>query len=343
MIPAPGWSSEAVWKGYVPFDELPRVHNPRSGIIASANQKLGDRSFPYYISTLWEPPSRIRRIQQLLASTERFSAGDFQQFQQDVYSPYARDMVARLLAVEDSATAATDGVADAVAYLRNWDYRFTASDIATTIFNAFYVRLLRNIYEDELGEQAFDDFVFFGAIPNRVTDQLLSSDSSSWFDNVRTPQVETRSDILRLSLRNATDDLHASLGPEMKRWQWGSIHTVTFQHPLGAVRALSRIFNIGPFPMQGGGTTLNKSEFRVAHPFAVSVGASMREVIDLADPTAANFVITSGQVGQPFHRHYDDQTPLWLNGRYHRTTIDWGAITKAPWDHLILSPHHHVE
>jgi penicillin amidase len=129
----------------------------------------------------------------------------------------------------------------------------------------------------------------------------------------------------------------------MKRWQWGALHTVTFQHPFGAVRALERVFNIGPFPMGGGGTTINKSEFKVAHPYAVSVGASMRQVVDLAEPTEAEVVITSGQVGQPFHRHYDDQTPLWLNGGYHRTTIDWAVIQKSHWDHLTLNPQHHEE
>src|SRR5689334_17948259 len=84
MIPQPGWTGESEWKGYVPFDQLPHSLNPREGFVASANQRLAGKESPYYYSTLWEPPSRIIRIRQLLASAEKFSPADFRQFQQDV-------------------------------------------------------------------------------------------------------------------------------------------------------------------------------------------------------------------------------------------------------------------
>ena len=64
----------------------------------------------------------------------------------------------------------------------------------------------------------------------------------------------------------------------------------------------------------------------------------MREVIDLSRPLVASMVITPGQSGQPLHRHYDDQTTLWLNGGYHQVTMDWKDIERAQWDHLILKP-----
>jgi penicillin amidase len=90
--------------------------------------------------------------------------------------------------------------------------------------------------------------------------------------------------------------------------------------------------------MAGGGTTVNKTEYRFASPYDVSVGSSMRQVIDLAQPLAAFTVITTGQSGQPFQKHYDDQTSLWLNGGYKRVTIDWDEIRKERMDHLVLKP-----
>ena len=83
----------------------------------------------------------------------------------DGLSLYARDMVGNLFHSLDSTDLRAADVSSAVNYLQNWDYRFTASDIASTIFNAFFLRMLHNTFEDEMGEDVFRDFVFFGAIP----------------------------------------------------------------------------------------------------------------------------------------------------------------------------------
>jgi len=337
MVPQPGWTGEADWKGFVPFDQLPHRANPPEGYLACANQKIADERT--YLSTLWEPPSRIVRIRQLLHTAEKFSVADFQQFQQDVSSPYAHEMVRILMAAYDTSAAPSPEIAEALTYLRNWDDRFTQGDIATTVFNAYFVRLLHHLYEDEMGAEVFRDFVFFGAIPYRVTEQLLAADSSAWFDDVTTPEmVETRDDIIRTSLADAVAELRAALGPEMKNWRWGSVHTVTFHHLFGARAPLGKIFNIGPFPANGGGTTVLKTEYKMTLPYATSVGPSMRQVVDLAAPQSSFLVITSGESGQPLHEHYDDQTSLWLNGGYLQVTTDWGVIERSRWNRLTLRP-----
>ena len=183
-----GWTGENEWRGYIPFNQMPKLVNPPEGFIASANQKISDNGYQHYISTLWEPPSRILRIRELLQSSEKFSADDFKQFQQDMYSPFAKEVTRQIVGAFRDSSARTPEISEALNYLRNWDYRFTQADIATTIFNATFVHLVKNIFEDEMGEGVFRDFVFFGAIPYRVTSQLLASDTSAWFDNVRTPE-----------------------------------------------------------------------------------------------------------------------------------------------------------
>lgn len=338
IVPMEGWTGENEWQGSIPFDRMPKRVNPREGFIACANQKIADNSYPYYISTLWEPQSRIERIQQLLRSSEKFSPDDFKQFQQDIYSPYARDLVAELLAVPADSAGAGHETFQALTYLRNWDYRFAQTDIATTIFNEFVLHLLKNTYEDEMGDDVFHDFLFFGAIPYRVTAQLLASDTSAWFDDIRTKRLETKHDILRKSLEDALRDLGEQMGTEMKNWRWGTLHTVTFRHPFGSRKPLDKVFNIGPFSIGGGGTTINKSEYKFTSPFSVSVGASMRQIVDLAEPDEAYVVITSGESGQPLNRHYDDQTSLWLNGGYHQVTTSWDRIKRQHWNLLVLQP-----
>jgi penicillin amidase len=124
----------------------------------------------------------------------------------------------------------------------------------------------------------------------------------------------------------------------MKTWQWGTLHTVTFSHPFGSRKPLDKVFNLGPYPIGGGGTTPNKSEYRFANPYGVAIGPSMRQVVDLANPAVAFTVITSGESGQPLQRHYDDQVPLWLNGGYLTMTIDWDAIEHGEYDRCELRP-----
>lgn len=338
MLPLSGATAASEWKGFVPFEQLPKLWNPPEGFIACSNQNIADAAYPHYLSTLWEPTSRIRRIRTLLQSSTKFTAEDFKQFQQDITSPFAQDVSADLLRAFEGTDLPDQHHVNALNYIRNWDYRFTQSDVTTTIFSVFFTRLVQNTFQDEMGNDLFDNFVFFGAIPYRVTSQLLAKDSSAWFDDIRTPVQETKEMILRKSLSDAIAELRSTIGDEMKTWQWGSLHTVTFRHPFGTRKPLDKVFNLGPFPVAGGGTTLNKCEYKFSSPYTVSVGPSMRQVIDLGDPLTAFTVITSGQSGQPLHDHYDDQIPLWLNGGYLSLSMDWREIERMNWSRLTLTP-----
>jgi penicillin amidase len=220
-------------------------------------------------------------------------------------------------------------------YLRNWNFAFAKDDIATSIFQEFLVRLQENIYKDEMGDEVFHDFVILTSIPMRVTAKLVGEGTSSWFDNIATDTVETREDIVKESVREAVAALIQRFGTEMTLWRWGDLHVLTLQHPFGLKEPLDRIFNIGPFPYGGGATTLMSGEYSFNHPFGVTVGASFRYIVDLSKPDQARVVLPTGQSGQVFHKHYDDQTQLWLNGAYR--TMRWNE-TGARTEHLILEP-----
>jgi penicillin amidase len=70
-MPAPGWTGEHDWASFVPFDELPRVYNPASGIIVNANGRLVPDDYRHFITRDWAAPYRQRRINQLLREVER--------------------------------------------------------------------------------------------------------------------------------------------------------------------------------------------------------------------------------------------------------------------------------
>ncbi|MBI4546873.1 MAG: penicillin acylase family protein [Ignavibacteriae bacterium] len=336
FLPVSGQAGDVEWHGFVPFERLPKLWNPVRGNIVSANQNIADANYPSYLSHLWEPPYRSQRIVDLLLTAEKFNDEDFKLFQQDVTSYHGRELTPYIIRAFERDTVLSPSVKAMLEYFRNWDFRCTQSDIATTIFNMFFVRLLHNIFEDEMGNDVFDDFVYFSAIPYRVASQLITLESSLWFDDIRTERIETREDMIRKSIVEAIDTLTSLLGSEMKAWQWGELHKALFAHPFGKKQPLARVFNIGPLPCGGSASTVNKADYKISLPFYLFSCPSMRQVIDMANPKAAFTVLPSGQSGQPFHEHYDNQTSLWLNGGYYRVTMDWDEITKSKWEKLVL-------
>ena len=57
-LPENGSDDAHEWTGYIPFDELPSIFNPPSGIIATANSRITPDKYPHSISAEWEAPWR---------------------------------------------------------------------------------------------------------------------------------------------------------------------------------------------------------------------------------------------------------------------------------------------
>jgi penicillin amidase len=340
LLPLAGWTKETEWKGFVPFDQLPHLFNPPEGYIATANNKIVDDSYPYHISDLWEPPSRIVRLREVLGKKDLFSVEDFERLQNDMFSYQAKELVPYILAACEDSTFKDAGDQFVCEYLRNWNFVFAKTDIATTIFQEFFVKLLENIYKDEMGDEIFHDFVILVNVPIRVTTKLMQEGTSSWFDDVRTERVEARDDIIRKSMHEAVAALKQRFGSETKLWRWGDLHTVTLRHPfsLGLPKPLSRLFMIGPFPYGGASTALMSGEYSYNTPFEVTVGASFRQIVDFSKPDEARRILPTGQSGQIFHKHFDDQTHLWLNGAYRTVRMDSVSAASESWEHLVLEP-----
>jgi penicillin amidase len=337
-LPFPGWTDEYDWKGYVPFEQMPQALNPSEGFIAAANNKIISDSYPYYISNLWEPDWRITRITEVLRGQERFSVEDMQRLQQDLSSPQARELVPIVLKVYATVPLRDPDVQTTLAYFRNWNYEMSSNDVATTLFQAFLVRMVQNTFEDEMGPQLLAVYDTLATVPLAAITKLMKKGSSAWFDDVRTPQVETMDDIIRRSIDDGLRDLKTRIGGEIKEMRWGTMHQVEFPHVFGSHHLLRRIFNIGPFPIGGSHSTVNLGGFRLTQPFLNHLGPSTRQIYDLSNWNNTRSVTPPGQSGQVFQRHYDDQIQLWLNGGYRTQLMDRSAVEKAGFDHLVLRP-----
>ncbi len=336
-FPLPGWSKEYEWKGFVNFDQLPKLWNPPEQFIATANNKIADNT-SYFISNLYMPPSRIERINELLNEVNLFSAEDFKRMQLDYISPHARKLTKLITNTFKEHPVTDSDTKSALEYLNNWDFKHSPTDVASTIFNMFFVKLIHNTLEDEMGKEILNDYMFFSAVPIIVVDKLFSADTSSWFDNVNTEAKETKSDIIKKSLSDALEQLRTDIDPELKNWQWGVLHPVTFEHLFGKRKPLDKVFNIGPFPVGGSANTINNGEYNFNRSFKNVVGPSTRQIVDLAKPLSRFSIITTGQSGQPLHKHYSDQTLLWLNGDYKYISMKRNEIENSGWKKLELAP-----
>lgn len=336
LLPLPGWTASSEWKGFVPPGRMPRLFNPPEGFVATANNRIADRSFPYYISDLWEPSSRIQRLRELLSEQILFSVHDFELMQNDQFSHHAREFVPYLLEAWEDTLLGFPDEERIRGFFRNWDFAFAQEDRATALFQQTFVQILKNLYSDELGPELLHDFVMLGNIPIRVTQALVEKGRSSWFDDVGTPEVEGRKQVLCRSLTEAVTLLTERFGPDTRFWRWGEMHELTLKHPFGLVSPLETIFNVGPFRLGGGPTTLMSAEYSFNEPFAVTVAGSFRTVFDFGAPDEMRVILPSGQSGQAFHPNYSDQTPLWVHGAY-RSFRKGGSAGRGG-ETLTLSP-----
>jgi penicillin amidase len=213
----------------------------------------------------------------------------------------------------------------------NWDYRLDSKSQVPTIYAAFIHNFLKNTLEDELGKDLLREYVFVANIPYRIIPKFYEN-NSRFFDNIKTTGIETRDDIVRKSLVDALSDLGKKYGPEIKLWQWGNVHEVTFKHMFSAASGITdKLFNIGPFAIDGDGTTIFNTEYSFdrlfvsekegmnslrSTPFENTLGPSMRYIFDFSDPDNLEFILPTGQSGNLINDHYSDMTQMLLKGKY---------------------------
>ena len=105
----PGWDGSHDWTGYIPFDELPYLYDPPSGIIVTANNAVVDAKFPYFIGEEWSAGYRAQRILQLLDRQPRkLTTADVRNIQGDTLVLQAKPFQAAL-ASSSIAPATADG------------------------------------------------------------------------------------------------------------------------------------------------------------------------------------------------------------------------------------------
>jgi penicillin amidase len=333
-MPVPGWTGEYEWLDMIPFDDLPRAFNPPEGYIVTANNAVVEEDYPYLLTKDWDPGYRAQRIVELIEAESAPSTADMRAIQADHAPVWAQEVLPYVRALSSDEPRLTE----ALELLRTWDGRAARDSSAAALFEVFRLQLIDATVADELGQDLLEK------ARSRVMDALLNllpDPSSPWFDDVTTPESETRDDILLRALEEAVEELSETQGSNMDRWRWGDLHTATFlnqslgQCGIGPVEAL---FNRGPFAVDGSLATVNQADYSLSEPYGVETVASYRQIIDLGDLTRSLSLHTTGQSGHPFHRHYDDMIDPWRNIEHH--PMLWGRedVEAEAEGTLVLTP-----
>ncbi|HXF68565.1 MAG TPA: penicillin acylase family protein [Thermoflexus sp.] len=337
LLPVPGWTGEYEWTGYVPYEEMPRRLDPPEGFLVTANNAVVDPSYPHFLAAVWDYGDRAQRITDLLRAKERLSIDDRAAIQNDTFSLAAQAIVPYVL----NLTFEDPLARQAQEILRAWDFRATLDSAGPTIFETFLKHLLHEVWADELGEEIVQELLTGGSHNRYWARWALAQPDLSWWDDRRTPQRETRDDIVRRAFEQGVAELRARLGGDPRAWTWGKVHTAMFTHgTLGqsGIRPIEAIFNRGPYPAPGTSAAVNNIGFNVQKGFAVRSLPSLRFIASTANWSDSRFIHTTGQSGLPYHPHYDDFIPMWLNGNYHPMPWAREEVERVAEGVLILQP-----
>lgn len=292
---------DSTWEGFVPYDEVPHVENP--GYLASANQRVVDDP-GFYLSTSvgYADPFRGARIYELL--DERIEGGGtvdreyVEEMQADTRSRAADLFVPLVLDSRDAMDSETRGAARR---LETWDRRMAADSRPALLFALFRDRFVNATLFDEYHPAGLDSSHY----PHHYTVGTLPADSE-WFDDTRTPERETRADIVARALRGATEEA------ERKGYgTYGDYNRLRLTHPFGL-----DFLDYPERPMDGSPFTVNN--FRVDR--SIQAGSSWRMVATFDGDSLG--VIPGGQSGNPFSSHYHDQLDLWATADYKPLSFD---------------------
>ncbi|MEQ1801177.1 MAG: penicillin acylase family protein [Gammaproteobacteria bacterium] len=332
--PVPVTDGTDAWEGFVPWAAMPGQVNPARGWVGNANHRTVTRDFPTPYSTYFAASWRYRRMLELLESKATFTPEDHWAFMRDTKNM----MAARIAPLMSEALAVHPDTRVAGELLAAWDHSDEPGAAAPAIFQSVYRHFARRVFEDDLGPELAARYLGSYYLWHERLALLLDEPDSDWFDDQRTPGRESRDDLFHLAALDTLAELQPVLGDDVRRWEWGKVHTVTFFSPLVPGATAAGILGGGVHPKEGSGETLNRATFRFDKPYAATSIASLRMVADLGDPDKVMAVLTGGASGRQFDPHLKDQTAAWLNGEPRYWWFSDRAITGHRASELTLTP-----
>jgi penicillin amidase len=288
-LPVDGSSGIFEWEGYIPFEELPSVYNPASGLIVTANQNPFPKDFAYPVNGNFAPAYRARQIRARLSAREGWQASDMLRVQGDIYSSFSDFLAKQVVAAYDKRGQRNPGLDPAVNLLRGWNGQMDKDMGAPLLITLVYQNVRRALAESaSSGNGAAYEF----SLGSMVVEKALRERPAGWFDDY--------DQMLLRALVDAIEEAGRIQGKDVARWRYGNYLLVPYLNPvIHQVPVIGKYFDIGPVQMSGSSTTPKQTTLGLA--------PSMRMSAELGDWDRSLVNITVGQSGQVLSSHYRDQ------------------------------------
>jgi len=284
ISPRPGWTGEADWRGFLPFERHPHALAPERGFVVTANNRQQRDSVGDLISNdMWFPPYRAESISRGVEARDDHDVTSIHDIQMDVRTLHAERFGG--IAAAGFRAAGREAAAERLA---GWDGGSEPGRIEPTLFHAWHEGVRRALARDVWGEEG--GFVHVSAVDRWIEEGLPDG----------------------VSERAAREALE-----RVGEREWGEQHYLHLDHPLAAVPILQRLFGFARTDIPVGGTSMTPNVAGYTTDaegrYRVVWGASQRHVSDMSEEVGW-FVLPGGQSGYPAGPHSADQLPMWLEG-----------------------------
>ncbi len=300
----PGNTAAYEWQGYVPKEHNPKILNPASGFVSSANERSTDEYYPYHYHHYEEEHYRNRRASQVLCQLKGVDEKAMMQLQNDNHNLAAQESLPLLLKNVNTHQLDEEQKA-AYQILLDWDYCNEVDQLAPSIFQAWQEQLHAKLWEPlQNREFAIPTPCFYRTI------EILKY-------HPRSPHLDlgtyaTVGELIHAAFIAGIQALEVWRAKHQKPYRWGDYRRVFINH-LANITS----FGLDNLQISGGVHVLNAN--------AGNRGASMRLVVELGNQPKGWFIYPGGQSGNPGSPHYTSFVESWRQGQYIPVTIDTDA------------------
>ena len=335
-LPVPGWTGDHEWEGFIPFEEMPRIRNPKNGFIVTANNKQVDDDYPYYISVQYATEHRARRIYDRLKEMPNATVedmGDVHAERVSIPGLAYRKLLAEVEPADELSTEARN-------IILQWDGKMDADAVGPALYSAFRYHLDDTILRHLLGPLA-DYALNVGGrgAPHHVSllkaqlVRMAEADDASWL-----PSGATWKSLMAEALGSAVEYLTDRIGNNVSEWTWGRIHQTNRPHWLSNAYSWAAELEGPTMPLGGDGDTPLAASYSHADPFGISGSSVARYIYDLSDWDNSRWIVPFGASGHPASPHFADQSSIWADVDFIPMTYSWDKIEGSAETSQTLSP-----
>lgn len=327
MLPVAG-DGRYEWDGILSGDALPRVLNPPSGRIATANAYNLPAHYPHIASAAhdWAEPYRLERIHQMLSGEHRFTRQDMAHFQYDDLSLPSLHFVrfAQRLSSSDP------GVQRSLRALASWDGIISQDSATATLYELWVHEIATRLTQRLLPESAQG---LFPALQMRQVMTILEHPDA----RLGTSPEQARDMLLMDSLTAAIARGTKRLGSQMDQWQWSRLHHADFSPPLAEIFPFLKQYVPQTYAVSGDNDTVHRGTYD-AKSFQLRHGATYRQIIDLSDWDTSLVQNAPGQSGDVRSPFFANLIKGWATGQYAPMVFSDRAVQAQKSETLILLP-----